>query len=324
MYKRTNTRARRGARGTHTLAHTGHNTLLHETLPMEMRAVHAALAAALCVMVCAAFGVFWAMSVGKLKGMRGVAARAAAASPFSQWVRRRGGMAGVLDPVGERPVLWMTYHEPHTIPAKVFDALDKYAPRHDIRIVDDAGCVASLRALEGKAAVTRFRAFAKGAHKADLWRYCILFHKGGTYLDVKTRLVRPLSEMFPPNSPSVTAKSIMNGTLYQGIIHVAAPRDPMLHALFRRAMSTPDALLAKHYLALTQQFYDALQEAAAPSYGTLRVGRVAGTNWELWQEVCFRPGLGACWWPDRYFRCCTLENAAGETMCDVRYEDFPW
>ena len=147
-------------------------------------------------------------------------------------------------------------------------------------------------------------------------------HEAPDYVSVRVRAAP--AALLPPGGPSVTAKSIMNGTMYQGVIHVAAPHDALLHALFRRAMSTPDSFLAKHYLGLTQQFYDALQDAAAPHYGTLRAGRVAGTNWELWQEVCARPGQGACWWPDRYYRCCHLENVKGETMCGVRHEDFPW
>ena len=54
-----------------------------------------------------------------------------------------------------------------------------------------------------------------GAHKADLWRYCILFLNGGIYLDIKTVLRKPLSEIFTREDTWYTVASKNQNTCYK-------------------------------------------------------------------------------------------------------------
>ena len=45
------------------------------------------------------------------------------------------------------------------------------------------------------------------ASKADIWRYCILYEKGGYYFDIKSSCKTPLSKLLKSNGTSLTYES---------------------------------------------------------------------------------------------------------------------
>ena len=58
-----------------------------------------------------------------------------------------------------------------------------------------------------------------GAHKADLFRYAVLYVHGGVYMDIKIKLVRPLEEVVDLSRNAIyTTLSIFPGTLFQALI----------------------------------------------------------------------------------------------------------
>ena len=64
----------------------------------------------------------------------------------------------------------------------------------------------------GERASTRYKNLRTAAHRADLWRYCALYHFGGVYLDVKTWLIRPMREIFPTTAVN-TAYTVLAARL---------------------------------------------------------------------------------------------------------------
>ena len=95
-----------------------------------------------------------------------------------------------------------------------------------------ADCRAFLLREFGPAVARRFDGFAHNAHRADLWRcvcarllivchdaptptspshgvvsYAVLYLRGGVYLDIKTKLARPLSHSFPTRPTAAAASS---------------------------------------------------------------------------------------------------------------------
>ena len=75
-----------------------------------------------------------------------------------------------------------------------------------------------------------------GAYKADLWRYCILYVKGGVYVDHKFILNKPLNAIIPNDCQFATFKDrhqshktrwSFKHYLWQGLI-IAAPKHPFL------------------------------------------------------------------------------------------------
>jgi hypothetical protein len=64
-----------------------------------------------------------------------------------------------------------------------------------------------------------FNSLKKGAHKADLFRYAMLYINGGLYLDIKTELIAPLDWVFADKTSVFFVRSnISRKTMYNGII----------------------------------------------------------------------------------------------------------
>jgi hypothetical protein len=75
-----------------------------------------------------------------------------------------------------------------------------------------------------------------GAYKADLWRYCVLYVKGGIYVDHKFILNKPLNEIIPADCHFATFKDrhqshktkwSFKHYLWQGFI-ISEPKHPFL------------------------------------------------------------------------------------------------
>jgi hypothetical protein len=69
----------------------------------------------------------------------------------------------------------------------------------------------------GKKFVTLFNSYDKIAHKVDLWRYCILYERGGMYMDADCVLINDIEFIFNYDLLFVTnnrgIKDIFNGFL---------------------------------------------------------------------------------------------------------------
>lgn len=85
--------------------------------------------------------------------------------------------------------------------SRVPDLLGAYATGYDLRVANDSQCLEFLREHYGDQAVSTYK-MLPGAHRADLWRYAVLYKHGGIYLDIKTALAAPLDLVFDLASAS--------------------------------------------------------------------------------------------------------------------------
>ena len=220
-----------------------------------------------------------------------------------------------------RPSLFVTYTSYDTVPSKVWDGLSRYARDYTLRFFDDDACTAYLAAHFHPDVLARYQRLAKGAHRADLWRYCVLYREGGLYLDVKTDLLRPVSS-FLPAARNATVLSVVDNSIYQGILSVPMPNDPLLGKCIADIMKTPRRLLdgpfmlsGAGYLKFTRAMYAFIMEQA----GGKKLVPGHNGNWYLLEEQCDP----VCTEPDRYGRCCHILSA-GVVVANTRYKDFPW
>ena len=74
------------------------------------------------------------------------------------------------------------------------DFLREVNPEFDIYVYSDAECEEFIKDNFSNDVVRAFKSLIPGAYKSDLWRYCILYVKGGVYMDIKFHSVptRPL------------------------------------------------------------------------------------------------------------------------------------
>lgn len=233
-------------------------------------------------------------------------------------------------PSSARPNLFLTYIARERVPQKVWDGLARYAPGYEVRFFDDDDCERYLREHFDRRLLARYLGLKKGAHRADLWRYCVLWREGGLYLDIKTELIRPLADILP-RGRNATVLSMMNGTVYQGILHAPRPGSPVLRQCIAHCLQTKQRVLDTQalgglwnkwgYLAFTHFMYDAI----AASVGARRLA--PGLNgegddaWLLFQESCTSDGCATL---DRYGLCCRVLTAGGTPVIHTRYADFPW
>ena len=95
--------------------------------------------------------------------------------------------------------IFQTYSNKSAIPQKVYDNIKKYAPNYKHIITDDNENRKFIMKY-GEKYLNAYNKLESGAHKADLWRYLVLYKYGGIYMDIKTELLKPVDDIFTDKS----------------------------------------------------------------------------------------------------------------------------
>ena len=223
------------------------------------------------------------------------------------------------------PNLYITYKSRAHVPEKVWDGLRRFAPGYTVRFFDDAACESYIASHFHGDVLARYRQLRKGAHRADLFRYCVLWREGGLYLDIKTELLRPLPDLSREHNATVLSK--VKHTIYQGWLWIPRAGDPIIGKCLRHVVSSKQRLvdssfmqIVTHrvgYLMFTSAMFRFIQEQQGGA--ELVVGK--NGSWHLFQERCGCAG-GAV--RDRYGLCCSIYDADGSELARTRYSDYPW
>jgi mannosyltransferase OCH1-like enzyme len=72
-------------------------------------------------------------------------------------------------------------------------------PECDYYLYSDEASLEYLKEDYDEEVVSAFNSLKPGAYKSDLWRYCILYKRGGIYLDIKLQSVKPLVPIIEAN-----------------------------------------------------------------------------------------------------------------------------
>jgi hypothetical protein len=101
----------------------------------------------------------------------------------------------VSEPVKDGPgqvngvplVIYETYGS-LSVPPKMKECMDKLRhanPEFKHYLYSDAECLAFIKENFDQDVAEAFTVLKPGAYKSDLWRYCILYKRGGVYMDIK-------------------------------------------------------------------------------------------------------------------------------------------
>jgi len=85
------------------------------------------------------------------------------------------------------PNLFQTWHTKE-LPPLMFNSVARLRqanPRFNYLLFDDNDCYEFIKNNFDNDVLNAYNKLKPGAYKADLWRYCILYKKGGIYLDIK-------------------------------------------------------------------------------------------------------------------------------------------
>lgn len=91
---------------------------------------------------------------------------------------------------------------------KRVDHLRRLNPDWEHRLYDDADIEQFIRSTYGDEMLGVYNSIARqyGAARADLFRYLVIYHTGGVYLDIKSSASRPFDDVFRPDDTFILAQ----------------------------------------------------------------------------------------------------------------------
>ena len=214
-------------------------------------------------------------------------------------------------------IVHQTYHSKLKIPKKVDENFAEHAAAYTRYIYDDQDISQFLSHYFTPRVLERFKELKVGPHKADLFRYCVLYIKGGIYMDIKTVLVQPLDTLFPDNTIS-TVIANDGSTIFQGII-ACPPRQPLFLALIA-AILKGSVEPPYHLFTLEFMRYIRRDIQRRPLEGRNQGLKHA---YMLYRERCTKNAAMCSDGLDRYGMCCNV-TLGGERVIKTRYSDYPW
>jgi FkbM family methyltransferase len=216
-------------------------------------------------------------------------------------------------------VVYMTYHDINSIPPYVFNNINKYCSGYEVKIYNDNMCLEFLEKYYGKEAVEIFNNMENGAHKADFWRYCILYVFGGYYFDIKTDFQTHINNIFDSKKEKTWYTVICsdNSCLFNGII-VTPPRNPVILDAIKHIYNNPKP---SDYLDYVRELLIIVNKNCRNKVKVGENEQKDGWNCILFQEKCDGNCGNNC---DRWGVDCIIVDKEGKKVFNTRYKDFPW
>ena len=213
-------------------------------------------------------------------------------------------------------IILQTYSNPTRIPKKVESNFNKFAKGYERRVYSDSDAIQFLSQYFSVAVLNKFTTLKRGAHKADLLRYCLLYIYGGIYLDIKTELVQPIDEMFKDRTITTCLTKGARST-YQGII-AAPPCQPIFLHLIHLILSRSNS---PRYHRFVKDFYAFIKM----DVGRVEEGYLKGKmhDYMIFTEHVTRGSDNCHDGLDRYGVCSNI-TLNGRRIFKTRYADYPW
>lgn len=224
--------------------------------------------------------------------------------------------------------LFQTHYDVHNIPRKVKKNMNKYSNKYTQFMYSDTDCIRFIHKEWGDALTAKFMSCHHGAHKADIWRYCILYKYGGLYLDIKTELIEPITTTFEDTSLMYVVLALNTNHIYNGIIHTPK-NNPIMRDMihFLQDISIHD--LNYDYNRIIYENYKIIQKYCV--YKKIKPGinkTIDGCpDVYLLQEKCSINYQHCYDGLDQYSKCCYVCKRKNHTYIPViktRYSDYPW
>jgi mannosyltransferase OCH1-like enzyme len=171
-------------------------------------------------------------------------------------------------------IIHITYTNKNKVPQKVWANFKKYCSDYEVLFYSDDNCRRFLKEYYGVSYVKKFDEIPLGAHKADFFRYCVLYIKGGVYMDIKLNPKLNISEIIDHNQNGLLYTCLgskekifkkfykifkpkkKNGHIFQAII-ATFPKNRLMKILIDDFFKFPQPV---YYNLYTILFYDLLRK----------------------------------------------------------------
>lgn len=219
-------------------------------------------------------------------------------------------------------VIYQTYSDKTKIPDIVFENIAKYASSYKYSFYNDDECKLLLKTYFQPKILNKFNSMKMGCHKADLFRYCIIYLYGGFYIDIKTVLLKPLDRIFNNNYDFYSVIALENKTIYQGIL-ATYPRNDIIKRSINFILESSNKQIDNMYSIFIEFLY--IDICKSSILNKVKEGKNILKNSDkvyLFKEECCNK---TC--PDkpkdRYGRYCTIKDK-DEIVFETRFTTFPW
>ena len=147
-------------------------------------------------------------------------------------------------------IIFQTHKKKELIPDYYIKNLKNLNKDWDYRFFDNQDAKKFLREEFGKEFEDKFDSFERGAHKADLWRLCVLYKYGGCYLDADISMFVPFNEIIKNCSEKLiipnTVVGLRGKRLFNAMI-ICKPGDEIIGECIKRIMLLDTKNLKKNY-----------------------------------------------------------------------------
>tara|TARA_R110000868_G_scaffold220226_1_gene471360 strand:+ start:3546 stop:4190 length:645 start_codon:yes stop_codon:yes gene_type:complete len=145
-------------------------------------------------------------------------------------------------------IIYQTYKT--KINQETIDELMLLNPGFDYKFFDDIDCLKFLQENFSEKIAHTFTILKSGAHKSDLFRYCLLLKYGGFYVDVDIKMSVSFDEIMKKcgESDLITVKSQHKGDgLYQGLL-ISKPGNKLFNILINNIIENPNPVDYGYYI----------------------------------------------------------------------------
>lgn len=136
-----------------------------------------------------------------------------------------------------------------TVPSKMYEHVHELIeanPEFDYSFNTDEICRQFIVDYYEPEVVKAFDCLRPGAFKSDLWRYCVLYKKGGVYIDIKNKPVKKLIDVIENYNIPLFVQDAGEGSVWNGFM-IAAPGE----AIFKECIDTVVRNVKQKYYGIT-------------------------------------------------------------------------
>lgn len=224
-------------------------------------------------------------------------------------------------------ILHLSWKSHQAVPQKVWQNIVEFVPTDfDVRFYSDDDCATYMSKLDKHGKIgSMYAAIENTAHKADAFRYAIMYQYGGVWLDIKTVLLQPIDSFLDMTVELTTAITSTSKAVYQGVL-ACAPNMAIMSQCLTDALELGKPHHGRNYLSniqfLTKQLESQLSAKSNQPKQQLQAGRNQGLRFDFdlaLEDV--QPGNAQN--KDRYnFDSNIYSN--NKKVIKTRYDDFPW
>jgi len=151
---------------------------------------------------------------------------------------------------------------------KVREAISAKNPGYSLELYDDDDIENFLMENFDDDVNDAYKKLKVGAAKADLWRYCILYKRGGIYLDIDSDITKPLDDLIQPGDSCIITREGDNHNLFVQWLLIFKKGHPILKEVIDQCVHNINNKTSTDLIELTGPgpYTRAINKILAPHY----------------------------------------------------------